>query len=483
MRLGAAARGALVALAALAASVVALACWLLSPAVALALYALYVLLCVLLPWGWLAWRGRGAPRAPLALAPLALAPSLPARLGGRLAEGLTALLWSSPRAVVLSCAALTGAALPLALGVRVEFNIRQLLSPTSELVVGLDKLDEHLTGRGGESSQVVVEGPLARPETLAALERAVLDLRALRSAALVQRGVETRVEGGLVDLWRLERAARPEATLTPALLRRWRDEGAPTSQERPEYTPPEAREVLWAREGAGDGAGAAAGWGVTRLTVQLARTQSSEGIYEAAEALAPAVRRLDEALRALHPEARATLTGGALLRQGELDAVTASMVSSMPIALALCFVITAAAMRSVGRALACVVTLCAVVLWLFALMRLLGYGLNFMSATLGSLAMGVGIDYATHTAMRLDERRAPGGGLSREALAEALGGTGLALCVSALSSVCGFAALTLAPMPLFSSYGLFTAVMVSLALLASLTLLPALLVLPSRLGR
>ena len=54
-------------------------------------------------------------------------------------------------------------------------------------------------------------------------------------------------------------------------------------------------------------------------------------------------------------------------------------------------------------------------------------------------------------------------------------GTGEALVGSALSSIVGFAILALAPMPMFASYGLLTAIMIMLALCASLLVLPSLL--------
>lgn len=48
---------------------------------------------------------------------------------------------------------------------------------------------------------------------------------------------------------------------------------------------------------------------------------------------------------------------------------------------------------------------------------------------------------------------------------------------SSVSSVAGFAILTLAPMTLFAHYGLLTAIMIALALIASLFVLPGFLLL------
>ena len=54
-------------------------------------------------------------------------------------------------------------------------------------------------------------------------------------------------------------------------------------------------------------------------------------------------------------------------------------------------------------------------------------------------------------------------------------GTGGALVLSALTSVLGFTVMAFAPMPLFSTFGVLTAVMIALALAASLLILPSVL--------
>ena len=62
-----------------------------------------------------------------------------------------------------------------------------------------------------------------------------------------------------------------------------------------------------------------------------------------------------------------------------------------------------------------------------------------------------------------------------EALRRAASGTGVALMASAVSSILGFVILGFAPMPLFSSFGFLTAIMIFLVLAASLVVLPSLL--------
>jgi predicted RND superfamily exporter protein len=109
-------------------------------------------------------------------------------------------------------------------------------------------------------------------------------------------------------------------------------------------------------------------------------------------------------------------------------------------------------------------------------MELAGFALNFVSATIGAVSIGVGIDYSIHMTERFREelRRSP---THVEALRRAAGGAGVALLASAGSSIVGFAIMAFAPMPMFSTFGLLTALMILLALAAALVVLPSLLLL------
>jgi predicted RND superfamily exporter protein len=75
---------------------------------------------------------------------------------------------------------------------------------------------------------------------------------------------------------------------------------------------------------------------------------------------------------------------------------------------------------------------------------------------------------------REELRRAPD---KVQAMRQAARGTGAALVASAASSIVGFSIMGLAPMPMFASFGILTALMIFLALAASLVVLPSLLLL------
>ena len=131
-------------------------------------------------------------------------------------------------------------------------------------------------------------------------------------------------------------------------------------------------------------------------------------------------------------------------------------------------------MHSFRYAVVTVLPIGLVVAWLYALMYLLGFSLNAVTATIGAVSVGVGIDYSIHMTERFREELVRS--LTKvQALQKAASGTGVALLASAASSITGFAIMGLAPMPILSSYGFLTAIMIFLALAASLVVLPCML--------
>lgn len=133
-------------------------------------------------------------------------------------------------------------------------------------------------------------------------------------------------------------------------------------------------------------------------------------------------------------------------------------------------------MRSLRFGIVTVIPIILIVVWLYAFMYLFDFGLNFLTATIAAVSIGVGVDFAVHMTQRFREE------LSRlgdriEAIRLAAQGTGAALVVSAATSGIGFTIMAFAPMPMFSSYGILTAVMIFLAAVGSLLVLPALLLL------
>lgn len=172
----------------------------------------------------------------------------------------------------------------------------------------------------------------------------------------------------------------------------------------------------------------------------------------------------------------AVFTGRPVARHASLEAILKAFRLSLVIAVIICLILATVFMRSVRYGLVSIVPILLVVSWLYAFMFLTGYNINVVTATIGAISIGVGIDFAVHFTMRFREELAKG--LCRDAaLYEAGAGTGGALLGAGLSSIVGFSILALAPMPMFASYGLLTAVMIAMATAATLLVLPSMLVL------
>jgi predicted RND superfamily exporter protein len=211
---------------------------------------------------------------------------------------------------------------------------------------------------------------------------------------------------------------------------------------------------------------------VTIIEVGIPGSREQETVAAARTALEPDLAAL-ESVEGLD---FVGLTGAPFLRERTLDATTSALLISLPIAAVGVFLLLLLAMRSVRYALVTIVPIGLVSAWLYAIMYLTGFSLNFVTATIGAISIGVGIDYSIHMTERFREELARVGD-RMQALRRAANGTGTALIGSAASSIIGFGIMGLAPMPLFASYGILTAIMIFLAIAASLVVLPSLLLL------
>ena len=112
-----------------------------------------------------------------------------------------------------------------------------------------------------------------------------------------------------------------------------------------------------------------------------------------------------------------------------------------------------------------------VIVWLYALIEVAGYGLNMITVSIAAISLGVGIDYVIHVVERYREEmeKKPDSHLAIKAVG---GASGIALVGSALSDIAGFLVIMQSSMGFFSTFGLFCAIMIALALAASMILTP-----------
>ena len=115
-----------------------------------------------------------------------------------------------------------------------------------------------------------------------------------------------------------------------------------------------------------------------------------------------------------------------------------------------------------------------VIIWLYALVDVFGYGLNMVTVSIAAISLGVGIDYVIHLVERYREETYNGKD-SMSSIAVVGGASGIALFGSAVSDFAGFMVINQSKMGFFSTFGLFCAIMIGLSLIASMVIAPAML--------
>ena len=465
---------------------------------ALAVLAAFIILGLTVPLALMrldAWRERAAPGT--------ANPGPPPPEPG-------AGVWRSPlaslvvtlarwRLVVLPLVALvTVVAAYYAFQLEATAEVTDIFKRDSDFAVSLDKLDEHVGPSGGESAIVYIEGDLADPGALTAIQEFIdrlannpyvgkNDEGQVNLSARPLFGVLEQVMSSDYARAQIEKASGISLSTDDALNEyhyggkayRWPNSrqqlkaiydyiavnGVPLSPTQNIYDALEVGQTLFhdptgAREDA------------TAIVMGIPGTSEQTNVVGSRDILTQDIRLLEAAPSI----SLAGLTGSPYTRQAGLDAATNSLQRAFLIAVAACLLVAIIAMRSLRFGVVTIIPIALVVAWLYAFMYAFGFGLNYLTAIIAAVSIGVGIDYSIHMTQRFREELAKAGD-GVLALRQAAQGTGVALLASAATSVIGFTVMAFAPMPMFSSYGILTAVMIFLAAAASLLVLPSLLLL------
>jgi len=378
----------------------------------------------------------------------------------------------------------------LAFRLEPRFDVKDFFDRNSDLVISLDKLDQHVGQLGGEPAALYIEGDLANPGAVSAIDRFVAGLSDNPYISRDTEGQGSVWEFNLLHILRyvmtntyalgqVESAAGLAITdmdgdgfpdsreQVRAIYDYIEANGVPQDEDTLVYSPDLVRGILSLEPNENNIA--------TLLTTGIPGSREQTTV-------AGARLSLEEDLEVLEQDstiARAGLTGSPFVREAQLDAATRTIQRSLPIAAVGALVLLLVTMRSVRYAVITVIPIGLVIVWLYALMHLVGFSLNFVTATIGAVSLGVGIDYSIHLTQRFREELLSAH-TKMEALRRSAGGTGVALLISASSSIVGFTIMGLAPFPLISTYGYLTSAMIALALMASLVVLPSLLVLVTK---
>ncbi len=173
-----------------------------------------------------------------------------------------------------------------------------------------------------------------------------------------------------------------------------------------------------------------------------------------------------------------TATGGPIVDKELTESVTDTVVEGLLLTVGLVFLLLLVAFRLFGRraslgAVTLVPTLFSVS-WVLGTMYALGIPLSFTTAVIGSISIGLGVDYGVHISERYAHE------LSRtddvwDALTQTVSGTGGALLSSAVTTAIGFGVLMFTLLPGLRQFGLIIALSLVYAFVSSVFLLPSLL--------
>ncbi len=449
------------------------------PSIGAAVFLIFLGLCLALPYWWTKRRNTKAVAAGRLLVD-----EIRGAGHGFTAAGSVVHFMARWRVVTLPVVAVI-AILGAFLFTQVErrFQFTDFLPEGSDSVASLDKLSEHYPSQGGGTGYVYLEGDLTSPDTLAAMEATMASFD--RPASETTPNAATIVRAAMASPPALDAISAGGTPIVDS-----NGDGLPDSADQVaaiyDYAvttgllnaegvmilrPDVVQRYLYV-----DGGSQA-----TRLEIAIASFTDDVIVTAARTELQTAA----DGLKAQLGSAVGTVgvSGEPITNQASLQSFIDSMLLSLPIAIALAILIAAAVMKSFKYAVTSIIPILLVVAWVYGFMFIVDLAINPITATIAAIAIGVGIDFATHFTVRFREEFE--GEASRfPALRRAGVGTGGALVISAVTSIIGFWALSLAPTPIFATFGTLTAVMVALALLVSLLVLPSLLlvVTPSRKG-
>ncbi len=402
------------------------------------------------------------------------------------------VLLARRRVLVLpAVAVLTIVSTYLAVQLEAKLDVKDFFISDSDLVVGLDKLDQHtLPTYSGEPAVIYIEGDLTDPQVLGAVNRLLDRLSDNTALARTGEGRVTQYSRTVFDLLgrttgnEFARAQVEAATGVniaddngdgvPDTANQVRavydyivENGVPLNARALAYDPEQVQSILFHDPSGSEHQ-------ATVLVFGVLETREQSNVVKARAML----------LRDLEPLEGAPgisfvgLTGTPFTRQATLDATTRALNVSLPVAVVACFVLLLLWTRSPRLGLVTILPIVLVVSWLYAFMYLAGFHLNFVTATIAAVSIGVGIDFSIHMTERFRQELARRPRRAKEdCLRAAASGTGAALVGSAASSIVGFGVLGFASMPIVAAYGILTATMIALAAAASLLVLPSLLML------
>jgi uncharacterized protein len=373
-----------------------------------------------------------------------------------------------------------------------ELDPKDAFDARSDLIIGLDKLDEHVAQKAGEPAYLYIRGDFTQQSALEAMQATIMEMED-------NEHVARRLSDGKPDAYaylfdflaavvtndyarqQIESASGIDITdndndLIPdspeqllAVYNYITENGVPRDEEAVFYTSQHIRESFVRGINGNDE-------DATLISIGVPGTREQAVVKASADELR---EDMDTALQGVAGISFYGLTGEAYVRDAQFSAITDSLNRSLIIAVAACLILLVIVFRSFRYAIVTLIPVLLVACWLYGFMYVIGYSLNMMTATIAAISIGVGIDFSIHYTARYRQELAVNPDKA-EALFATSRSTGMALFGTAVSTALGFAVIAFAPMPMFSAFGILTAVMIVLSFLMALFALPGLLLLFTR---
>ena len=390
-----------------------------------------------------------------------------------------------PISIVITIFAAIGA-----LNLKSEFDVKDFFDNKSDFVIGLDKYQEYSSGSRGEPAQILFEGDITNPKFLKDFDKFKSNLTEVEFISLdangnvYQEGILNPIKVSKLIFENQKLKEKIETTQNIKItdtnndqipdsnnqieeILKYGFENGLSVENKFSYDPRWFQRYFWYNEKTNNDFTAV-------FLVLLSASESEDDVEQVRKDIKSTIEETN-----FSKNIKVGVTGSPFSRNDQLNASTDAMRRSIPIAAGGSFLIILIILRSFRYAIATIIPIGLVVVWLYGIMYVFNFSLNYVTATIGAISLGVGVDFSIHMTMRFREeikKRAT----TVDALFRSINGTGMALLASAASSILGFAIMGFAPMPLFSTFGILTSIMIFLALTVSLFVLPSLLILIHR---
>jgi predicted RND superfamily exporter protein len=370
-----------------------------------------------------------------------------------------------------------------ALNLGTNFEVEEFFDRNSDFVVGLNMYTEHFP-EGGEPNILLIEGDIADPDVLDAIDttRTRLDSRGYATwyafdIAQVIEGftanlaVNNMIGGNSISVTDSDGNGLPdEKSEIVAIMKQLFEIGLWESADGQPYMslwPGYVRDVLYLNENTDS-------FDKAILAIGVSGSGSLDNIKVGMDNILKDSQVIDDT-----GKAETVVTGSGPLRYEQLTAISNSLQTSIVISIILCFIIIVAVFRKLGFSIIAILPVILIAVWLYGIMYWTGFNLNIVTASIGAMSIGVGVDYSIHICDRYRKEKAEGRKFE-EAMDATISNTGAALLFAALTTTFGFFVMLFAPMPMFFSFGLFSGLMVALAFIAAVIVVPPLIKLAER---